>query len=158
MVKKLPANQETSLGQEDPLEKGVATHSSILVWSTPWTEEPSGLQPIDLQSQTWLKWLSMHTHAHIFFISSIPLSLSLSLSLSLFHERETKIFTGYVFSWCYMRLRGASFLLGKYPLFRVLSGPTWCKMERSRYRVNQFSLYFATAGWTKCRHMNYDDQ
>ena len=38
-----------SLGQEDPLEEGMATHSSILAWETPWTEEPSGLQSIALQ-------------------------------------------------------------------------------------------------------------
>ena len=47
MVKHLPAMQETwiqSLGQEDPLEKGMATHSSILAWEIPWTEEPGGLQ------------------------------------------------------------------------------------------------------------------
>ena len=47
-VKNLPAIQETwvlSLGQEDPLEKGVATHSSILTWEVPWTEEPGGIQP-----------------------------------------------------------------------------------------------------------------
>ena len=43
----LPATQETrvrSLGWEDPLEKGMATHSSILAWRIPWTEEPGGLQ------------------------------------------------------------------------------------------------------------------
>ena len=47
MVKNLPAMQETwvrSLGQKDPLEKGMATHSSILTWRIPWTEEPDGLQ------------------------------------------------------------------------------------------------------------------
>ena len=46
-VKNLPAMWETwilSLGQEDPLEKGMATHSSILAWRIPWTEEPGGLQ------------------------------------------------------------------------------------------------------------------
>ena len=46
-VKNLPAMQETwvqSLGQEDPLEKGMATHSSILAWRIPWTKEPGGLQ------------------------------------------------------------------------------------------------------------------
>ena len=48
--KNLPAMQETqetwvrSLGQEDPLEEGMATHSSILAWRIPWTEEPGGLQ------------------------------------------------------------------------------------------------------------------
>ena len=47
MVKNLPAVWETqvqSLGREDPLEKGLATHSSILAWRTPWTEEPGRLQ------------------------------------------------------------------------------------------------------------------
>ena len=46
MVKNLPAMQETwvqSQGQEDPLEKEMATHSSILAWRIPWTEEPGGL-------------------------------------------------------------------------------------------------------------------
>ena len=52
MVKNLPAMRETQiqfLGQEDPLEKGMATHSSILVWRIPWTEEPGRLQSIGLQ-------------------------------------------------------------------------------------------------------------
>ena len=52
MVKNLPAVQETQvrfLGQEDPLEKGMATYSSILAWRIPWTEEPDGLQSIGLQ-------------------------------------------------------------------------------------------------------------
>ena len=50
MVKTLPAIQETwvpSLGWEDPLEKRMATHSSILAWRILWTEEPGGLQSID---------------------------------------------------------------------------------------------------------------
>ena len=47
MVKNLPTVQETwvlSLGQKDPLQKGMATHFNILAWGIPWTEEPSGLQ------------------------------------------------------------------------------------------------------------------
>ena len=51
-VKRLPAMRETqvrSLGQEDPLEEGMATHSSILAWEIPWTEEPDGLQSKGLQ-------------------------------------------------------------------------------------------------------------
>ena len=47
MVKNLHAIQETwvqPMGQEYPLEKGMATHSSILAWRSPWTEEPDGLQ------------------------------------------------------------------------------------------------------------------
>ena len=49
-VKNLPAVQETwvgSLGWDDPLEKGMVTHSSILAWSIPWTEEPGGLQSME---------------------------------------------------------------------------------------------------------------
>ena len=52
MVKNLPAMQEPrvqSLCQEDPLEKGVATHFSILAWEIPWAEEPGGLQFIGSQ-------------------------------------------------------------------------------------------------------------
>ena len=54
MVKNLPAMWETrvpSLDQQDPLEKGMATHSSIFVWRIPWTEEPGGLQPMGSHSQ-----------------------------------------------------------------------------------------------------------
>ena len=50
-VKNPPAMQETlvrSLSQEDPLEKEIATHSSILAWRIPWTEEPGRLQPMGL--------------------------------------------------------------------------------------------------------------
>ena len=53
LVKNLTAMQETwvrSLGWEDPLEKGRVTHSNILAWRIPWTEEPSGLQPMGSQS------------------------------------------------------------------------------------------------------------
>ena len=52
LVKSLPAMQETwvrFLGQEDPLEKGMATHSSILVWRIPWAEETGGLKSMGSQ-------------------------------------------------------------------------------------------------------------
>ena len=58
VVKNQPAVQETqemqvrSLGQEDPLEEGMATHSSILAWRIPWTEEPGGLQSTGSQ-KSW---------------------------------------------------------------------------------------------------------
>jgi len=61
-VKNPPAMQETwagSLDQEDPLEKGMATHPSTLVWRIPWTEEPGGLQTLGSQS-----WLSDSAHTH----------------------------------------------------------------------------------------------
>ena len=62
-VKNLPAVQQTevrSLGQEDPLKKGMASHSSILAWRIPWTEEPGRLQSTGLQSET--QWSIFHTH------------------------------------------------------------------------------------------------
>ena len=52
MIKNLPSMLEAPvcfLGQEDPLEKGIATHSSILAWRIPWTEEHGGLQPMGSQ-------------------------------------------------------------------------------------------------------------
>ena len=52
VVKKLPTKQETqvrSLGQEDPLEKEMVIHSSILAWEIPWTEEHAGLQSVGLK-------------------------------------------------------------------------------------------------------------
>ena len=55
MVKNLPAVQETqvlSLGQEDHPEKCMVTHSSILAWRIPWTEEPGGLQSMGSQRAT----------------------------------------------------------------------------------------------------------
>ena len=61
MVKNLPAMQETwvqSLGQEDPLEKGMATHSNILAWRIPWTEEPGRLQSIGLQESDMTEQLT----------------------------------------------------------------------------------------------------
>jgi len=57
MVKNLPAMEETqvqSLGWEDPLEKGMAIHSSILAWRIPWTEEPGGLWgPVYGVAKSW---------------------------------------------------------------------------------------------------------
>ena len=69
MVKRLPTMQETwvqSLGWEDPLEKEMATHSSIHVWKIPWTEEPGGLHTVHgvTKSRTRLSnFTSLHLHA-----------------------------------------------------------------------------------------------
>ena len=62
-VKNPPAMQETwvqSLGWEDPLEKEMAMHSSILAWEISWTEEPGGLQSVGLQ-RVWHDWATKHT-------------------------------------------------------------------------------------------------
>ena len=68
MVKNLPAMQELQfrcLGQEDPLEEGMATHSSVLAWRIPWTEEPGGLQSMELHSRTLLKQLRTHAYLRL---------------------------------------------------------------------------------------------
>ena len=67
-VKNLPAMQKTrvqSLGQEDPPEKGMAAHSSILAWKIPWTEELGGLQSMDSQSDM-TEWLTLFTTKKLF--------------------------------------------------------------------------------------------
>ena len=56
MVKNLPAMWETwvqSLGWEDPLEEGMATHSSVLAWRIPWTEKPGGLYVVHGVAKSW---------------------------------------------------------------------------------------------------------
>ena len=66
MLQNLPAMQETqlrSLGQEEPLEKGMSTHSRILAWRTPFTEDPGGLQSMGLQKLDMTQQLTpTHTH------------------------------------------------------------------------------------------------
>jgi len=91
VVKNLPAQQEMqilSLGQEDPLEEGMATYSSILAWEIPWTAEPGGLQSIELQSLTRLsnKTITNAKHQEQTATATTPVS-SLVSFLSLF--------------WCY---------------------------------------------------------
>ena len=70
-IKHQLATQETQallLSREDPLEEGMATHSSILAWRIPWTEKPSGLVHKVTKSRTQLKLFNagthIHTHAH----------------------------------------------------------------------------------------------
>ena len=83
-VKNLPAQQETqvrSLGQEDPLEKGMATHCSVLGWRIPWTEEPGyspwGRKESDTTEQLTLSWITTVSSAsrllHPFPITGLPL-------------------------------------------------------------------------------------
>ena len=70
-VKNLPAMQKPqetqvwSLSQEDPLEEDMATHSSILAWRTPWTEEPGGLQ--SMRSQSWTRLSDFTSLLHSIF-------------------------------------------------------------------------------------------
>ena len=76
MVKNLPAMQESGiwpLGQEDPLEKGTATNSSILAWEIPWTEKPGGLQSTGSKRvrQDWATTLSLSAKAAEFRLLSL---------------------------------------------------------------------------------------
>ena len=67
MVKNLPTVWETwvqSLGWEDPLEKGMATHSNILAWGIPWTEEPGGLQPMSCNESNMTERLTLCCTIH----------------------------------------------------------------------------------------------
>ena len=59
------------LGREDPLEEGMATHSSILAWRIPWTEEPGGLQSMGLQKS----WTRQSNRAHIYSLNFLFHSL-----------------------------------------------------------------------------------
>ena len=63
----LTAVQETwvrSLGQKDPLEKAMATHTSILAWRIPWTEEPAGLHPRSHRESDMTEPLTLSLHFH----------------------------------------------------------------------------------------------
>ena len=78
-----------SLGWEGPLEEGMATHSSILAWRSPWTEEPNGLDYRVAKNQTQRKQLSRQTLiiANVYcvagiFLSSLPVVLSLNLCIN----------------------------------------------------------------------------
>ena len=57
--------QVQSLGGEDPLEEGMATHSSILAWRIPWTEEPGGLQPVRLHRVGHSTHACIHTDTYL---------------------------------------------------------------------------------------------
>ena len=89
VVKNLPANAGDSrdmgsVFQEDPLEEGMTTHSRILVWRIPWTEDPGGLQSVgslrvghDWCDSTHTRTQNTHTHTHNGVIGSLSPSLSL---------------------------------------------------------------------------------
>jgi len=59
--------KDRSLGQEDPLEKGMAIHSSILAWKIPWTEEPNGLQSM-VSQRVGHDWAHIHTYLYKYYL------------------------------------------------------------------------------------------
>ena len=88
-VKNPPAVQETQkiqiqfLGQEDPLEEAMATHSSILTWKIQWTEEPGGCSPWGHKESDKTEGLRVHTHTHTHTpgAEKVPSSALVSLHL-----------------------------------------------------------------------------
>ena len=69
-IQEVPLAQETrvcSLGQEDPLEKKMATLSSMIACEIPWTEEPGGLQSVSSQELDMIEHTHRHDHSHYFF-------------------------------------------------------------------------------------------
>ena len=112
MVKNLPAMQEAwvlSLGWEDPLEKGIATHSSILVWRIPWTEKPSGLQSMGCHKESdtteQLTQLSnTHTHHHHHHHLSINWISIFRQKCVSFLFSFSLLWRGHVKLWCNLHL------------------------------------------------------
>ena len=96
-VKNLPPMQETwvqSLGREDPLVKGMATHSSILFWKIPWTEEPVGLQSLGSQKSRFLKCVSILAMFCFKIVLAIWGCLRFRINFRMSFSKEIKILTG----------------------------------------------------------------
>ena len=95
MVKNLPAVQGTwvrSLGQENPLEKGMATHSRILAWEILWTEQPGRLQSFITKSPTWFPKHAMYFCVFLTFSSSHGMFYTASRSLVFLVVRSVEPF------------------------------------------------------------------
>ena len=69
LVQEMPETWVQSLAQEDPLEEGMATHSSILAWDIPWAKETGGLQSVGLQRVRHDKPLSTAQHIQRYFLA-----------------------------------------------------------------------------------------
>ena len=98
-VKNLPATQETQVQSrcwEDPLEKGMATHSSILAWRIPWTEEPGGLQSMGSQ-RVGPEWVT-NAHLNLIFIMHATIFSPTGGQLGKKQSRtRLRLFLGYVY-------------------------------------------------------------
>ena len=96
-----------SLGWEDPLEEGMATHSSIPAWRIPWTEEPGGLQSTGSQRVAQLKRLSTHTHilmVILFYLNSAHFHI-----LEIILKQISKILSNYLKTFQYSNLKHRDF-------------------------------------------------
>ena len=94
--------QVRSLGQDDPLEAAMATHSSILACRIPWTEEPGGLQSMQLQRVThnWSDWAHTITHGMIQWMKKKKSNKDVFINIGLCHNCiEIKCFKEYLHKW-----------------------------------------------------------
>jgi len=103
-----------SLDWEDPLEEGMATHSSILAWRIPWTEEPGGPQSMGSQrvGHNWSNWAYMHTHTHgpastiiiLFYLDSAHFHI-----LEIILKQISNILSNYLKTFQYSNLKDRDF-------------------------------------------------
>ena len=114
-VKNPPAMQEIrvqSLGWEDSLEKEVATHSSILAWKIPWTEEPGWLQSMGSQELDMIEWLNHHQEITIMFLNLQVVLRTLIKIRSYFHIMTVnkmlflRVLCFYIFKYLFIWLHG----------------------------------------------------
>ena len=113
-VKNLPAMQKTqvqSLGWEDPLEKRMVTHSSILAWKIPWTKEPGGLQSIDLRK---VRHDSVTNTFHFLFFSlcvAVVQSLSYVLLFVTAWTTACQTSLSFTISWSWLKLMSTELVM-----------------------------------------------
>ena len=147
IVKNLPAMQEIqgwSLGQEDPLQEGMATHSSILAWRIPWTEEPGGLQSMGSQSGTTRR-LSL-THSLYCGIITYFLSwlYSMNLSIALMHRICKSQYSLISIQCCWTSFFFSSFFLKSvYQIFASFLGYlSFISLQYLSYTIVALNLRF----------------
>ena len=134
-MKEMPEIQVQSLGQEDPPEEGITTHSSILAWRFPCTEEPGGLQSMGSQrvrQDSVCTFARVHTHTHTHTCNEL---LVLLLSADLFVLTPFPIVNSvYIFSNVYLTVQREVAVSSQ--VFHVA-----CNFSRSDVFVKQQTLY-----------------
>ena len=137
-VKLLPVMQETwvrSLGQEDPLAKEMATHSSILAWRIPRMEEPGRLQSTGSQSRTQLSDFTFHFHIGVCVHTGFPGGTSGKESTCQYRRLRFNLWVGKI-PWRRKWLPTPLFLPGKFQgLRRLVSYSPWSRKESDMTKV-----------------------
>ena len=134
IVKNLPTKQETqvpSLGWEDPLEKEMATHSSVLAWRIPWTEEPDELQSMGLQNRTRLSnWHTQKNLMHFTYLKSVEIDHKVITFCTFPVSPSSLLSSFFLFSY-------SPFLLFPFPLslFPLISSKLKCSLKFLDYRT-----------------------